>query len=189
MNQINNSSDNRILRVKPAMTSVLLLLCLGFVACKPSEKFPLKPHLEFVSLEKIDNGKGIDDKAILKLRFTDGDGNVGLDPSDDYPPFDTLPYSNNFFVIFYAKRNGEFVAIPEYEFSARLSRFLPTNDPEPIEGEIEYEITIGNPLPLPSIPEVDTVKFVCWLMDRDLNESNRVSTPVITVRNRLPLPD
>ena len=166
------------------MTTVVMLLCLGFVACKPEEQFPPEPYLEFVTLEKIDNGTRIDNQAILKLKFTDGDGNVGLDANEIYPPFDAPPYNNNFFVIFYAKRNGEFVAFPEFEFNARLPRFLPTNDPEPIKGDIEYILDICNPIPLPTVPAVDTVKFECWMVDRDLNESNRVFTPVITVVNR-----
>ena len=167
----------------------VLLLGLIFVACKPNNRFPPEPRLEFVSLEQIKKGNGVDSLAILKLHFTDGDGNVGLDPSDNYPPFDTLPYSNNFFVVLWAKRSGEFVAFPEYEFNARLPRFLSSNSPEPIEGEIEYKIAIVNPLPLPTVPEVDTVKFECWLLDRDLNESNRIFTKEVTVRNRLPVPD
>jgi len=31
--------------------------------------------------------------------------------------------------------------------------------------------------------------FECWLIDRDLNESNRVFTPEITVVNRLLVSD
>ena len=171
---------------------VCLLLCLGLVACKHGKQFPPEPHLEFVSLEKIDNGTGIDNQAILKLKFTDGDGNLGLDANEIYPPFDAPPYDNNFFVKFYVKRNGEFVVFSweyngvthEWEGNARLPRFLATNDPEPIEGVIEKVLEIRNPLNLPTIPAVDTVMFECWLVDRDLNESNHVFTPVITVVNR-----
>jgi len=175
----------RYLNAKKHLILFGLLCVLGFVACKPEKKFPLAPTLEFISLEKIDNGTGIDDNAILKLYFTDGDGNVGLDPTDNYPPFDTLPYSNNFFVVFKAKRNGEFVAMPEYEFCARLPRFLSSDTHKPIEGEIEYIVTIRNPIPLPSVPPIDTIMFECWLLDRDLNESNHVFTKEITVVNRL----
>jgi len=160
---------------------ILLLFCMVFTGCKPAERFPVDPRLEFVSLEKIDNGTPIDEKATLKLHFTDGDGNVGLDPNDNYPPFDSL-YYYNFFVTYYAKRNGEFVAFPEFTFNARLPRCLETNDPEPIEGDIEYVINIRNPLI--TAPVIDTIKFECWLIDRDLNESNRVFTPEITVVNR-----
>ena len=169
---------------------MLLLLCLAFAACRPQVNFPKETQLQFVSLEKIDNGTPIDDKAILKLHFTDGDGNVGLDPTDNTPPFDSL-YYYNFFVVYHAKRNGEFVAFPAFTFNARLPRFLTSNTPEPIEGDIEYVIAIRNPnlvmlqdsIWVP-VPVIDTVMFECWLMDRDVKESNRVFTTEITVKNR-----
>jgi len=169
----------------------LLLLWLLFMGCKSEIKFPLETRLEFVSLEKIDNGKEIDEKALLILHFTDGDGNVGLDPTDNHPPFDSL-YYYNFFVMYYAKRNGEFRAFPELNFfNARLPRFLPANNPESIKGDIKYIITIQNPnlvMLIDSVwvpvPEIDTIMFECWLIDRDLNESNHVFTPAITVKNR-----
>jgi hypothetical protein len=180
--QINKSTNKQ--------TIILLLLCILFVSCKPNEKFPIVPHLEFVSLEKIDSKKEIDEKALLILYFTDGDGNVGLDPTDNKPPFDSL-YYHNFFMVYHAKRNGEFIAFPEFNFNARLPRFLSTNAPEPIKGDIEYIIPIRNPLHVMLIdsvwvpvPEIDTVMFECWLLDRDLNKSNSVFTPAITVKNR-----
>ncbi len=162
---------------------VFLLLCIVFTSCRERTKFQLEPVLEFVSLEKVYNGTNIDEQAILKLYFTDGDGNIGLDGTDNEPPFDTASvYKNNFFVTYYAKRNGEFVTFPEFAFNARLPRFLSTNDPESLEGEIEYALSIRNPLI--TAPDVDTVMFECWLVDRDLNESNHVFTPSIIVFNR-----
>ena len=162
---------------------VLVLVGLSFVACKHINPFPLDTTLEFVSLEKLNNGTGIDSLAVLKLHFTDGDGNIGLN-ENDYPfPNDTSIYKNNFFVMYYAKRNGEFVPFLEYNFYARLSRFLPDNNTEPIEGDIEYKIPIRNPLITASA--TDTVMFECWLLDRDLKESNHVFTKEIIVVNRL----
>jgi hypothetical protein len=85
---------------------VALLLCLGLVACKNRNPFPLEPHLEFVSFEKIDNGQPVDSIALLVLHFTDGDGNIGLDDKiDNYPPFNDPDYCN-FFVLYYVKRNS-----------------------------------------------------------------------------------
>lgn len=168
------------------MKGKLLILFLAaslFWTCKPHAKFPKEPHLDFVSLEKIDNGTFIDDKAFLRLYFTDGDGNVGLNSEDNISPFDTgSVYKNNFFVTYYAKRNGEFVAFPEFAFNARLPRFSSTNTPEALEGEIEYMLSIRNPLV--TAPNRDTIRFECWMFDRDLNESNHVFTPELIVVNR-----
>ena len=162
-----------------------LVLCLVLVSCGSQNKFPSEPRIESVEIVKINNGTEVDDKAVLKLHFTHGTGNIGLDDNDNYPPFDAPPYNNNFFVLFKAKRNGEFVADTNYSFNARLPRFLSSNAPEPIEGDIEYIVMIRNPLPLPSIPAVDTIIFECWLVDRDLKESNHVLTSETTVVNRV----
>ena len=165
---------------------ILVLVCLSFLACRKPPHFPPEPVLEFISLDKIDNGTNVDDKAVLKLHFTHGNGNIGLDSTDnDRPPFNDTSsiYYYNFYVIYYAKRSGEFVAFPELGFNARLPRFISANNiPEPIEGEIEYVLSIRNPMPY--APKIDTIKFECWLIDRDFRESNRVITPEIIVVNR-----
>jgi hypothetical protein len=162
---------------------ILFLAGLLFWTCKPLVKFPKEPRLTFISLEKVANWSNVDDKALLKLSFTDGDGNIGLNSEDNAPPFDTGSiYKNNFFVTYYAKRNGEFIAFPEFAFNARLSRFFSTDKAEALEGEIEYYLSIRNPLI--TAPNIDTVMFECWLFDRDLNESNHVFTHEIVVINQ-----
>ena len=56
--------------------SVLLALMIALLlaGCGKQEKFPVVPAIKFVSLEKIDDGTGIDNKATLTLHFQD----VGL---------------------------------------------------------------------------------------------------------------
>ena len=166
---------------------VCLLVSLVVISCRKPSKFPAEPVLEFISLEKVDNGTEIDSLAVLKLHFTHGDGNIGIDASDDDNPLfnDTSSfYYYNFYVLYYAKRNGEFVQLPEGAFNARLPRFLSSKNPEPLEGEIEYVLLIRNPI-FTTAPKMDTIKFECWIIDRELRESNRVTTPEITVVNRL----
>jgi hypothetical protein len=160
-----------------------IMVSLLFCSCKERINFDKVPHLEVVSFDKISDGSSTDKQAMLVLYFTDGDGNIGLDETFDFPPFDSgSVYENNLFLTYYAKRNGEFVAFPEFIFNARLLRFLSSDNPEPLEGTIERILDVQN-LSLTS-PDVDTVKFECWLADRDLNESNHVFTPEIFVRNR-----
>ncbi|MDR2410957.1 MAG: hypothetical protein LBE13_22990 [Bacteroidales bacterium] len=161
----------------------LLWICLLFLGCRSVVSFPPEPQLSFISLEKIDNGTAIDDKATLKLYFRDGDGNIGLNSEENAPPFDTgSVYNNNFFVKYYAKRQGEFVPFPEFAFNARLPRFSSSNNSEALEGEIKYVLSVRNPLV--TAPNKDTIMFECWLVDRDLNESNHVFTSEIVVTNR-----
>ena len=162
-----------------------MLIFLSFIGCRKPPKFPDEPVLTFVSLEKIDNGTSIDDKATLKLHFTHGSGNIGFDSTDNYiSPFNDTSsiYYYNFYVIYYAMRSGKFVEFPEFGFNARLPRFLTTNNREPLEGEIEYVLNIRNPIPY--APKIDTIKYECWIIDRDLKESKHVFTSELVVFNR-----
>ncbi len=162
-----------------------LLIIILFTSCRERINFDKKPYLEFVSLTKIDDGTSIDKKATLILYFTDGDGDIGLDESFDYYPFDSgSAYYYNFFVNYYTKRNGEFLidTVVSPYMSVRLPRFLSSNNPEPLEGEIERILDINNPNP--ASPDIDTVKFECWIVDRELNESKHVFTDELIVRNR-----
>jgi hypothetical protein len=153
---------------------LVLLVAVVFHACRERATFPLEPKIEFVSLEKIYNGTKVDKEAVLKIHFTDGDGDIGVDNPDSNTVFD-------FFVIYYAKRNGEFVTFP-FDFKAYLPRFLSSDKPEPLEGDIEYTISIANPLF--DAPVIDTVKFECWLADRAGNYSNHIFTSELIVINR-----
>lgn len=159
---------------------ISILIGILFNSCKEWVNFNKVPYLEFVSLTKIDDGTSIDKKAILILYFTDGDGDIGSDETFD----SGSPNQNDFFITYYAKRNGEFVTFPELEmmYNARLPRFLSSDNPEPLEGEIERILDIYNMNPVS--PDVDTIRFECWIVDRKLNESNHVFTDEILVRNR-----
>ena len=176
-----------IMRISNSLRLLTICVLVGLLSssCRKPVRFPKELYLEFVSLTVIDNGTFVDEKAKLVLYFTDGDGNIGLDETFDRPPFDTgSVYYNNFFVNYYAKRNGEFVLFPEISdfFKARLPRFLSSDTPEPLEGEIERILDVRN-IQL-TAPAIDTIKFECWIVDRDLNESNHVFTNEIIVRNR-----
>lgn len=52
-----------------------LLFAIIFGACTSKPKFPDEPHLEFVSLSKIEVNQL--DTLWVKLNFKDGDGNLG----------------------------------------------------------------------------------------------------------------
>lgn len=150
-----------------------VLLC----GCYPREKFSEIPHIEFVAIEKIDNGTGVDSQAELVVHFQDGDGNIGLDESDTTGVFspDSL-YYYNFFIEYYEKQQGKWVSV---ELPTPLHVRVPVlsqNVPESIEGDIKVLTYINN-----LFSPYDTVKLSCYLVDRDLNKSNVIETPEITV--------
>ncbi len=160
-------------------------LCLLFLAgCKKPEKFSVVPEIQFLSLVKIDNGTGIDDKATLTFHFQDGDGDIGLGVSDIVSPYDTLSeFYYNCFIDYYKKVNGEFQKI-EFEgvtFNQRIPR-LSNDVPESIEGELYIDLNINDYSPG---CQFDTIMFKCHIVDRALNESNEISTTPLVVKKRL----
>ena len=150
-----------------------ILLC----ACRPQKKFPEVPYIEFFSIEKIDDGTGVDNQANLTIYFRDGNGDIGLDEADTAGVFaKDSAYYYNFFINYYEKQNGEWVLVElPTPLHARLPYFS-NNVPESIEGNITITTFINN-----YFSRYDTVKLVCQMVDRALNQSNIIETPEIIV--------
>jgi len=153
---------------------VVTVLC----GCEPREKFSEVPFIQFVSLEKIDNGSGKDDQAQLTIHFQDGNGDIGLRAADTTGVFSPdSDYYYNFFIDFYEKQNGEWVLVElPTPLHARLP-YLSESVPESIEGDISILTYINN-----YFSPYDTIKLSCQLVDRALNRSNVIETPEITVK-------
>ena len=149
------------------LVAVFVLVTTG---CRREPKYSEVPHIEFVSIEKIDNGTGHDSQAELTIYFQDGDGDIGLDETDRNPVFAVdSPY--------YEKQDGEWV---ELELPTPLHSRIPhlSDDvPESIEGKLSIVTFINNP----NSP-YDTVRLSCFLVDRALHHSDTIITPEIIVK-------
>lgn len=153
-------------------------LAMLFGACLPNNNFPDEPVVEFKEFKKIPTSDGKDEKGVLVLKFTDGDGDIGLDQGDTLPPHDPSSiYYYNFFTRYYEKQNGEFVEVelgtPNY---FRIPVLTPVGQNKSLEGEIEVELYINNPF-----SDYDTIKFDAWIVDQALHESNTVETGEIII--------
>lgn len=159
-----------------AGTAVLLLSAL-LIGCRHEEKYSIIPYIEFLSLEKVDNGTGHDSQATLTIHFQDGDGDIGLDSRDRDPVFAVdSPYYYNFFIDFYEKQQGEWVKIDlPTPLHARVPH-LSEDVPESIEGKLSIVTYINNPM-----SPYDTVRLSCYLVDRALHHSDTIVTPEIIV--------
>jgi len=156
---------------------LILFLSTVLSGCHREPKYSEIPHIEFVSLEKVDDGTGHDSQATLTIYFQDGDGDIGLDENDDYGVFAVdSPYYYNFFIDFYEKQHGEWVKIElPTPLHARVP-YLSEEDSESIEGTISILTYINNPY-----STYDTVRLTCWLVDRALHHSDTINTPEIIV--------
>lgn len=138
----------------------------------------MEPRIEFVRIDKLDNGTGVDNQADLVIYFEDGDGDIGLDETDT----DTIfaigsEYYYNFFIHFYEKQHGVWTEVElPLPLHARLPH-LSDNVPEAIKGEITITTYINN-----YTSPFDTIMLSCQLVDRALHKSNVISTPEIIVQ-------
>lgn len=154
---------------------IIFALILGTLSsCRPDPTFPDEPTLEFKSFTQTTDGNG-QNVANFIMRFTDGDGNVGLEQSDTTGVFcpDTCFYHYNLFCNYYEKQEGEWVHY-SYEnedilvpFYYRVPRVIPNGQNPSLEGDIDIFM---NTYFLPT--SYDTCRFEAFLVDRDLNHSN-----------------
>jgi len=157
--------------------AVFFALVVLVSGCRHEEKYSVVPHIEFVSLEKIDNGTGVDSQAELTISFQDGDGDIGLNETDRNPVFNVdSPYYYNFFIYLYEKIDGEWVLMElPTPLHARVPH-LSEEVPESIEGKLSIQTYINNPY-----SPHDTVRLSCYLVDRALHHSDTIFTPEIVV--------
>ena len=166
------------MRKKTVLIMVITFFVAAFTGCTKHEKYPIEPHIEFYSFTKIPNNYKVDDKAILSISFTDGDGDIGLEMGDTMPPYNYGgPFYYNCFIDYYEKRKGEFVKVelPSTN-NARIPKVNADLPQRGIRGNIEIELFINNIL-----SPYDTIKFSIYIVDRALHKSNQVETPEIIV--------
>jgi len=156
----------------------MIMLITAMTSCTKHDKYPLEPVLEFYSFDKIANNYNLDDKAILSVSFTDGDGDIGLEPWDTLPPYNySSPYHYNCYIDYFEKQNGQFVKVDlPVSNNSRIPMVNADLLDRGIRGNIEIELFINNIL-----SSYDTVKFSMYIYDRALHKSNTVETPEIVI--------
>lgn len=160
-------------------TFIGLAFALMLSSCLQTTEFPPEPEIEFESFELIDSTDVLGNPIQIckvTIGFTDGDGDIGLRPSDTTGRFspDSLFY-NNLLIDYYEEENGQMQLIElEPSYSGRIPYITPPGQNKQLRGSIEYDMDI-------SFRNSDRIQFDIRLADRDFNVSNTVSTPVIVV--------
>lgn len=168
---------------------LLIILTLMLVAaCQEKVEYPIEPRITYDGCAYVINADStLTGEIVLRISYTDGDGDLGLDDTDTLYPFGSNdPHYYNL-IIDYLKWDGSsFVETPllswnqqnqSYDtisFNARFKRLVFNDEEKTISGTIDYKMTVYNPLS-PS----DTVKFKIHLIDRALHESNTIETEMI----------
>jgi hypothetical protein len=168
--------QNRVLR------NILMLFVMSgflFSACTKHEVYSVIPAIEYKSFEKIPSNTGADNKAYMTITFTDGDGDIGLNTEDTFPPYNPGgTYYYNFFIDYYELQGDSFVKIDlPITNNSRIPYVEPNLAELGIKGEIQIELYFNN-----IMSNADSIKYELFIVDRALHKSNVVMTPAIYVK-------
>ncbi len=140
-------------------------------SCLPRNEYPNRPDIEYISHSLIPNPTSPDSIGTVTFRFTDGDGDLGLNASDTFGLHaNGEAYHYNLFIHHYQKQNGEYVEfIPlDAPFHVRFVNLTPKGADKTLEGEMETRI--GAFLNSP----YDTVQYEIFIVDRAHNHSDTI---------------
>ncbi len=164
--------------------SISFFSILLFVQCgKDADKFNVIPHVEWRGHEieiigdPSDNRKNI----ILKIYFTDRDGDIGL-PQSEIPADSCNTKNYSLFIKYFEKVGGSFREISPADtcqpFHNHLPYLTPDGQNKVLEGEINAAFSY---LAFPKNPGVDSVKFEVYIKDRANHISNIATSPAIFI--------
>ncbi len=172
------------MKILTKITLVLSIMVSLLTSCLKPESFPPEPAIEFVSFE----AQG--DSGIIVFSFTDGDGDIGLNQDQLDPPFDTSSlYYYNLYIHYYEMMDGDWVrgtadpggnnfpTADSITFSYRIEDITPIGQNKALRGEIQI---IMEPYYFNSYSNHnDSLRYELMLIDRSLNHSNLLETPLI----------
>lgn len=158
----------------PRVVSVgLTAVALMVSGCLNREQFPNAPKLEYVGTVLNQNLLSeADSIGFVRFRFTDGDGDLGLNPADTTGQFaQGQTYYHNLFVHYFEKQNGHYVEfIPVFPFHSRFKDLTPKGGDKSLQGQMDVGV-FARPG-----SSFDTVRYEIYIVDRALNHSDTIVT-------------
>jgi hypothetical protein len=169
--------------MRKLITSVCALVLIGSIilgSCKREESFSVIPIISYKDFKTY----GFD-SATCRINFTDGDGDIGLDPFDTLPPFNLKShYNSDLFLVYYkfhSKTNTWTVVnltpadtvkkdFDTLQYKFRIPNLAQNGQKQSLQGEIKVKLRY--PWSIPG----DTFKYKITLVDRALHLSNEVET-------------
>lgn len=138
----------------------LFLFCS--FGCHPDKHFPIEPHIEYNSFLKYAH-----DSADLVIKFTDGDGDLGIDEGDSqqFCLFMNYYYFNS------VSNAWEKDTTSAGAINYRFPRLDQPGKNKGLEGDIIVHL-------YPPMPAVD-FKFEVYVIDRANHRSNTIMTPAL----------
>jgi len=154
--------------------SILLFVSsITFVACFKTPEYPIAPTLEFDSYDVTNPYQSLTDGSMF-LKFTDGDGDLGLTSNDDK-----------------VNVNSIFIKTVKYnkEDTSNIPYIPKKGTSDAISGNIEiklYQGSLGGLIDESDLlllqKPFDTLVFNIYIKDRAGHVSNVVTTPALVVK-------
>lgn len=165
------------MKTKVNFILTVLIISIGLSACFKNEEYPPEPIISNPVFTFIG------DSAQLAFDFTDGDGDIGLLPNDTLAPFNPDSYYHYNLHIDYFEKDDEEGWVPGIDiegdpvvFQYRIQPIEVKGKAKGIKGTIEviminYKNTFSE--------NSDTIRYSIKLIDKALNESNSLDSPVV----------
>ena len=171
-------------KIKISYIILGLLTLLLFNSCDKTPEFSVIPEIEFADYIQYKNEFGKDTALKIVISYTDGDGDLGLEQSDTFPPFNSGSlYHSCMYIYYYEYVDTAFVQVrPEIggipvgdtiRFPYRFRNLTPDTPNKTIKGEIEWHTNFIQP------QKNKLIKFKIFIFDRALHKSNVIETPEI----------
>jgi hypothetical protein len=170
-----------MLKFATGVLGLVIVISVVCGSCKREESFSIIPVISLVEFK----GYG-QDSAICRINFTDGDGDVGLDPFDTITPYNrTSKYFNDLFLVYYYDTAGVWKPFNMHPadtiksqfdtlmYTYRIPNLTQNGQAQALQGEIKVKI------PAPYAIPHQTYKYTIMLVDRALHHSNIVETPAM----------
>lgn len=160
---------------------LISLISLSFFNCKKPQRYPDTPSIEFDTFYVVDSVDLLGNNTkygMLKFAFIDGDGDIGLNPSDTFYPYDSSSiYYNNMFIKLYQFLDGSFQEVDlQIPLNYRIKpRFESTGQNTVLKGFVITKMEYSTYF----LSLYDTVKYSFYICDRALNISNTAESGTI----------
>ena len=164
------------------IATIALLFCSACSGEDPAMN--TVPEITFDGINALRDVNGKDSAIDLLIGFTDGDGDIGLSPNDTLPPFNAgSPYNHNLPITIYYRDTADFQPLLNQNdepvtFHERVPDLTPEGKNKLITGQIVVHLP-ADPLGL----KPTEMKYEVNLIDRALNVSNTIETPVIRLEH------
>jgi hypothetical protein len=154
---------------------------LVVTGCIKEKQFPTQPVIEFEEFINYVGNKNVVDSADCIIKFTDGDGDVGIDQED------TISAPNLRLKYLYKNlTDGKFYPVDAVDsttvldtlfFDYRIPNLTPDGQYKALDGTIKVKFRTSPVF----YPGHKVVKFEMRLTDRAGNKSNMISTNEVNI--------